>query len=151
MNDWIKIVADYQLLILLVSLGVRRYITSSHCILNCNQWSRKINTYFIGQNVQIFLCLIWNIVCDTAPHVASLSGASCIRRWFPTAWDPFNSHGLISMLSWICNYIHEKALGWNYLSIPQPFRFWNGYVILTYTSLGMRLLIHAGIKFNPCS
>ena len=68
--------------------------------------------------------------------------------------SPFYKHGLTLVPVWINNYIHYKV--WDEItyvsqtSVMQPLKFGNGYVISSDTLLTMRLLIHAGIKVNPC-
>ena len=47
-------------------------------------------------------------------------------------------------------YWHASTLIPAWISNHMPNKVWNGYVILSHTLYWMQLIIHAGIKINPC-
>ena len=62
-------------------------------------------------------------------------------------WGPFYWRGLTSIPTWISNHMLRKL--WD--EITYPFPNFNGFSVISFHTLQcMWLLIHAGIKVNPC-
>ena len=85
---------------------------------------------------------------------ARLRYLQCVNNGDNEAWCPFCQYGLTLIPAWISDYVHYKV--WDAITYLFPnfnsatVEVWAWISNFSHTVLDMWLLIHAGIKVNPC-
>ena len=93
-------------------------------------------------SINLWLLCLPGACFDTAELISGYG-------WWITSGAPFTVW--IKLDPTINKWIYILwSVRWNYLSIHKLQRLRNGYAISSHTLLGMCLLIHAGIKVDPC-